>query len=349
MKLGLVLGTGTNRYEINMEAVLEAERLGFDTVWTSEAWGSDAVSPAAWVLAQTSRIKVGTGIMQMPARAPAMTAMTAMTLQQLSGGRFILGLGPSGPQVIEGWYGVPYGRPLTRLKEYVSIIRKVLSREEPLTHEGFHYSIPATGEGTTGLGKPLRSILHGDPSLKIISGAISPAGVKAAAEATDGFIPVFMDPDRYDVFAPHIEDGFAAADPPKDAKAPEEFMVMPFCDVSIADDLDEARRPIRDHLALYVGGMGAREKNFYNDYASRLGFADAAAEIQDQFLAGKRAEAAAAVPDDLVDRVALVGPKERVAERLQDWKAASAKGHVHSLLARRCSVETVRILAEAVL
>ena len=207
VKLGLTLGTGGHKAAVDMDYIREAEDLGYDSVWTAEAWGSDALTPAAWVLAQTSKIKVGTGIVQMPARTPASVAMACMTLDHLSGGRFILGLGPSGPQVIEGWYGVPYGRPLTRLREYVEIIRKVLARREPLQHEGFHYQIPMTGEGTTGLGKPLKSVLHGDLNLKIVSAAISPPGVKAAAEIVDGFIPIYMDPDRFEVFEPDINAG----------------------------------------------------------------------------------------------------------------------------------------------
>jgi F420-dependent oxidoreductase-like protein len=346
MKLGLILGTGTSHYKVDMDMVLEAERLGFDSVWTSEAWGADAVTPAAWVLSQTNTIKVGTGIMQMPARAPAMAAMTAMTLQQLSGGRFILGIGPSGPQVVEGWYGVPYGRPLTRTREYISIIRDVLARNEPLTHEGFHYQIPQTGLGTTGLGKPLKSILHSDQNLKKVTGSISPAGVTGAAELADGFIPVFMNPDRFDVFEPAIEAGFAKAG---GGKSMDDFAVTPFCTVVMLDDLEQARLPIRHHLALYIGGMGARDKNFYNDYCKRLGFEDAAVEIQDHFLAGRRAEAAAAVPIDLIDSVSLVGPKERIHERLQDWKAAAAKGHVDTILCAAMTKETVQALAEGAL
>ncbi len=346
LKLGVVLGTGTSGYGIDLELIKEAENLGYDSVWTSEAWGSDAVSPAAWVLANTSRIKVGTGIMQMSARTPACTAMTVMTLQMLSGGRFILGLGPSGPQVIEGWHGEIYGRPLTRLREYVEIVRKILERKEPLTHDGYHYQIPQTGEGSTGLGKPLKSILHGDPSLKIISGSISPAGVRTAAEICDGFIPVFLDIGQPDIFEPFIDDGFGKADA---APTRDDFMLMPFCHVHMGDDLEECRRPAREHLALYVGGMGARDKNFYNDYAKLLGFEDAAIEIQDHFLAGRRVDAANAVPDELVDRTALVGPKERIVERLQDWKAAADKGYVHSLLTRSTDVASLRVIAETVL
>jgi len=346
MQLGLVLGSGRARYSIDMELIHEAENLGFDSVWTSEAWGADAISPAAWILAQTSRIKVGTGIIQMPARTPAMAAMTAMTLQQLSGGRFILGIGPSGPQVIEGWHGVAYGRPLTRTREYIEIIRKILAREAPLTHDGFHYQIPYAGPGATGLGKPLRSIQHGDRDMKIITGTISPAGVRTAAEVADGMIPVFMDPDRFDVFEAPLNEGFAKAG---NGKSLDSFDVTPFVGVHLDDDLAKAQRPVRENLALYIGGMGARDKNFYNDYAKRLGYEAAAVEIQDHFLAGRRAEAMAAVPEALVDGVALAGPKGRIVERLTDWKRAGARRHVAAMLCRADSKEELRVLAEAVL
>ena len=285
VKLGLTLGTGGHKAAVDMDYIREAEDLGYDSVWTAEAWGSDALTPAAWVLAQTSKIKVGTGIVQMPARTPASVAMACMTLDHLSGGRFILGLGPSGPQVIEGWYGVPYGRPLTRLREYVEIIRKVLARREPLQHEGFHYQIPMNGEGTTGLGKPLKSVLHGDPNLKIVSAAISPPGVKAAAEIVDGFIPIYMDPDRFEVFEPDINAGLEKAG---GGKSMSDFMVLAYCQVRMNDDLEEARQPVRENLAFYIGGMGARDKNFYNDFAKRIGYVDAAVEIQDHFLSGRR-------------------------------------------------------------
>ncbi|MEC7398227.1 MAG: LLM class F420-dependent oxidoreductase [Pseudomonadota bacterium] len=343
VKLGLTLGTGGHKAAVDMDYIREAEDLGYDSVWTAEAWGSDALTPAAWVLAQTSKIKVGTGIVQMPARTPTSVAMACMTLDHLSGGRFILGLGPSGPQVIEGWYGVPYGRPLTRLREYVEIIRKVLARREPLQHEGFHYQIPMTGERTTGLGKPLKSVLHGDPNLKIVSAAISPPGVKAAAEIVDGFIPIYMDPDRFEVFEPDINAGLEKAG---GGKSMSDFMVLAYCQVRMNDDLEEARQPVRENLAFYIGGMGARDKNFYNDFAKRIGYVDAAVEIQDHFLSGRRKEAVDAVPDELVDRTALVGPKERIVERLQDWKKAGDKGQVHTIVTRGASVEALRVLAE---
>ena len=345
MRLGIVLGyTGGNA--LNMELVEEAERLGFDSVWTSEAYGTDAVSPAAWVLARTSRIKVGTAIMQMPARTPACAAMTAMTLSALSGNRFILGIGPSGPQVIEGWHGVPYGKPLTRTREYIEIIRKILKREAPLEHQGDQYQIPNTGPGSTGLGKPLKSILHGDPSMKIYTAAISPAGLRVSAEVADGVFPIFLNPERFDVIEGPLREGFAKAG---GGKGLQNYDVAPFVPVRLGDDLEACRAGVKQHLALYIGGMGARDKNFYNDYAKRLGYEAEAAKIQDAFLAGRRAEAAAAVPDRLVDEIALVGPRARIRERLQAWKAASREGKVGSLLATGASIEALRVLAEEVL
>ena len=346
MKLGLVAGYSPAEFSPPMDVILEAENLGFDSVWTSEAWGSDAVTPAAWILARTSRIHVGTAIIQMGARAPACAAMTAMTLDAMSGGRFILGVGPSGPQVIEGWYGVPYGRPLTRTREYISIIRKILAREEPLTHEGEHYQIPYRGEGASGLGKPLRSILHGNPGLRIFTGAFTENGLRTSAEVADGVFPVWMNPERFDLFEDALREGFARAG---NGKSLETFEIAPFVEVVVDDDLERARRAVREHLALYVGGMGARSKNFYNDYAKRLGYEAAAVEVQDHFLAGRRAEAAAAVPDQLIDDVALVGPADRVRDRLARWKEAGARGQVGSLLARRTTVQAARLLAEEIL
>ncbi|HUB94929.1 MAG TPA: LLM class F420-dependent oxidoreductase, partial [Stellaceae bacterium] len=308
MKLGLVLGYIGPGEALPMDLVLAAERLGFDSVWTSEAYGSDAVAPAAWVLARTTRIKVGTAIMQMPGRTPALAAMTAMTLGVLSGGRFILGIGASGPQVVEGWHGVPYGKPVERTREYIQIIRTILARREPLTHTGTHYQIPYAGPGATGLGKPLKSILHGDPALKIYTASITPAGMRTAAELADGVFPIFMDPTRFDLLAPHLDAGFAKSGA---GKTLADFAVCPFVPVSMGDDLDAARRPIKQNLALYIGGMGARDRNFYNDYAKRLGFEAAATAIQDAFLGGRKEEAVAAVPDALVDAIALVGPAAR--------------------------------------
>jgi F420-dependent oxidoreductase-like protein len=345
MKLGLRLELSGAHPGVPLDLVLEAERLGFDSVWSSESWGSDAVTPSAWVLARTTRIKAGTAIMQIPARMPAMAAMTAMTLDALSGGRFILGLGPSGPQVVEGWYGVPYGNPLRRTREYVQIIRKILDRTEPLVHAGEHYQIPYGGPGASGLGKPLKSITHGNPAMKIYIAAITPAGMRNAAEIADGMFPVFMNPDRFDLMEPHLAAGF---DKTAGKRSLSNFDICPFVPISLNDDLEQARLPVRQHLAFYIGGMGAREKNFYNAYAKRLGYGAAAERIQDAFLAGRRKEAADAVPDELVDEVALAGPADRIRVRLSAWKAAAAKRHVDTvILGTNVTLEALRVIAAA--
>jgi len=272
--------------------------------------------------------------------------MTAMTLQQLSGDRFRLGLGPSGPQVVEGWHGVPYGRPITRTREYISIVRKILARAEPLTFEGREYQIPYQGPKATGLGKPLKSIIHGDPSLKIYTAAITPNGVRLAAEIADGFFPVWMNPDRFDLFEPYLSDGFARAGGDKGL---QDFDIAPFVFLIMGDDLERCRHPVKATLALYIGGMGARGKNFYNDYAKRLGYEQAAAKIQDLYLAGRQREAAAEVPDQLVDDVALVGPAARIRDHVQRWRAAGAKHHVGSMLLQGGSLEALALLAEEIL
>ena len=346
MKLGLLIGYSPAKVAIDMDRVHEAERLGFDAVWTAEAYGSDAVSPAAWILALTEKIRVGTAIMQMPARSPASTAMTAMTLYDMSGGRFILGLGPSGPQVVEGWHGVAYGRPLTRTREYIEIIRKILAREEPVTHDGYHYQMPYKGPGASGLGKPLKSILHGDPTMKILTASISPKGMECSGEVADGVFPVWMNPERFDLFEQPLKNGFAKAGGGKGLK---DFDVAPFVTVVMGDDLAQCRVPVKAMLALYIGGMGARGKNFYNDYAKRLGYEEVAVKIQDLYLDGKKAEAMAAVPDQMVDEIALVGSRERITERLGAWKDAGANRHVGSMLIAGASPEAMQLLAEQML
>jgi F420-dependent oxidoreductase-like protein len=355
MKLGIVLGYSGADMSLPIDRLLEAERLGFDSVWTSEAYGSDAVTPAAWVLARTTRIKVGTAIMQMPARTPAMTAMTAMTLDALSGGRFVLGIGPSGPQVVEGWHGVAYGKPLLRTREYIEIIRKILDRKEPLTYAGEHYHIPYAGPDATGLGKALKSIMHGNPRMKIYTATIAPASIRNSAEVADGMFPIFMNPQRFDLFEPHLNAGFAkygnkCGNECGNQKSLATYDVCPFVPISMGDDLDAARLPIKQNLALYIGGMGARDKNFYNDYAKRLGYEAAAIRIQDAFLVGRRDEAVAAVPDALVDEIALVGSADRIRDRLQAWKDAGKERHVNSmLLTGSASAQALRVIAEAVL
>ena len=342
LRLGLTAGYSGAEMRVDRDLILEAERLGFHSVWSAEAYGSDAVSPLAYIAAFTTKIKLGTAIMQMPARTPAMTAMTAMTLDALSAGRFILGLGPSGPQVVEGWHGVAYGKPLTRTREYVQIVRRILAREEPLEFKGEHYEIPYRGPGATGLGKPLKSILHGRKDLEIYTASIGPAGVTTSAEMADGLIPVWMDPERWDLFEPHLTEGFRRAG---GGKSLASFDVAPFVTCVVGDDLDRCRMPMRGMLALYIGGMGARNRNFYNDYARRLGYEDAAAKIQDLYLAGKKAEAMAAVPDALVDAIALLGTKERIRDRLEVWKASP----VRTLLVGAAQPEALRMLAELAL
>ncbi|MEN9727538.1 MAG: hypothetical protein RL434_1904 [Pseudomonadota bacterium] len=346
MKLGLMLGYSGARYSLPLDLVLEAERLGFDSVWTAEAYGSDAVTPVAWVLANTTRIKAGTAIMQLAGRTPATTAMTAMTLDHLSGGRFVLGVGPSGPQVVEGWHGELYGKPLTRQREYISIIRQILAREKPVVHQGEHYHIPNTGPGATGLGKPLKSILHGNPKLPIYTGAVTENGVQLAAEVADGTFVVWMNPDRPDIFAGALEKGFAKAGGGKSLK---DFDLAPFVRIAMGDDLAACRRVVKDFLALYIGGMGARGKNFYNDYASRLGYADAAVKIQDLYLAGRKEEAIDAVPDQLVDECSLVGPEAHVREQLKSWKRAAAAGNLGTMIVTAADVAALRVVAEEML
>ena len=346
MKLGLLLGYSGASMDVGLDKVLEAESLGYDSIWTSEAWGSDAITPAAWILAQTTKIKVGTAICQMQSRTPALMAMTSMTLNAMSGNRFILGVGPSGPQVIEGWHGVTYGKPLLRTKEYIEIIRKVLKREGPLEHHGEHYQIPYRGEGSTGLAKPLKSILHADPAMKIYSASFSPKGVENAAECADGIFPIFMSPEKFGLFDEPLNKGFAKAE----GKSLDNFDILPFVECEMGDDLDACRQPIKEHMAFYIGGMGARNKNFYNDFCKRLGYEEAAVEIQDKFLGRDRDGAAAAVPDALVDEVALVGPRERIRERLQEWKNAAKERKVDSMLLRGSTkVDAMRVIAEEVL
>jgi F420-dependent oxidoreductase-like protein len=342
MRLGLTAGYSGAKLSINLDAILEAERLGFDSVWTAEAYGSDAITPLAWIGARTTRIRLGTAIMQMPARTPAMTAMTAMSLDSLSGGRFILGLGPSGPQVVEGWHGVAYGKPLTRTREYVTIIRRILAREAPLEFKGEIYQIPYGGDGATGLGKPLKSILHGNPDLPIYTASIGPNGVACSAEVADGLIPVWMSPERMDLFQPDLDKGFAKARAQGREKSLANFDIAPFVTCILGDDVEKCRMPVKGMLALYIGGMGARGKNFYNDYAKRLGYEAEAEKIQDLYLAGKKMEAMAAVPDRLVDETALVGPKERIRDRIDAWKDAG----VPTLLIGSGQVEALQLLAE---
>lgn len=346
MQLGITMDMSGPSPKLDIERVLEAERLGFSQAWTGEAYGTDAVTPAAWMLARTTRIKVGTGIMQIPARTPACAAMTAMTLQLLSGGRFLCGLGVSGPQVVEGWHGVRFGKPMTRTKEYIAIIRQILERKAPLAFQGQEYVIPYAGPDATGLGKPLRSITHGDPSLKFYMASITPAGLRTAGECADGVLPIFYSPAQPSVVSDPILAGKKKAGRPASM---EGFDVAPYVRVKLGPDVAACRDAIRPELALYIGGMGARAKNFYNDVAIKLGYPEAAKTIQDLYLDGKKNEAAAAVPDKLIDEISLVGPAERITDRLAAWKEVAKSGHLGTMVLKGASVEAMRVVAEAVL
>jgi F420-dependent oxidoreductase-like protein len=346
MKLGFLLGYSGKRIHIPIDAIKQAESMGYDSVWTAEAYGNDAVTSASWVLAQTEKIRVGTAIMQMPARTPAMCAMTSMSLHQLSGGRFIVGLGASGPQVVEGWHGVPYGKPVTRTREYIQIMRKIMSREGPVEFDGQVYQMPVKGEGTTGLGKPLKSILEASPEIPIYTASITPAGLRCAGEVADGVFPVWMDPNKYDVLGKDIEAGFEKAG---GGKSLQDFDVAPFVMVALNDDLDAAFDSLRPWLALYIGGMGAKGKNFYHDYATRLGYGEMATRLQDLYLSGQKAEAEALIPNDLLDAVSLIGSKDRIRERLAPWKEAGKKGQVGSMLLSAHDPEVLELIAHEML
>ena len=339
MRFGLNVGYSGSRMAIDMPLVKEADRLGFHSVWTAEAYGSDAVTPLAWIAGQTTRIHVGSAIMQMPARSPAMTAMTATTLDQLSDGRFLLGLGVSGPQVVEGWHGVAYGKPLVRTREYVSIVRRIWAREQPLEHTGEHYQIPYRGPGSSGLGKPLKSILHGR-QIPIYIAAIGPKSVEQTAEIADGWLPIFYSPYRTHAYRGALEAGFRRAG---GGKSLATFDVAPSVTVIQGDDVQACLDFVKPMLALYVGGMGARGKNFYNDLACRYGFEEAAKKVQDLYLAGKKAEATAAIPNEFADEVSLVGPAARIRDRLGAWKESGAT----TLIAGTRQVEVLRTLADA--
>ncbi len=340
MKLGLNIGYSGARIADVLPLVTLADRIGVDSVWAAEAYGSDAVTVLAYLAGRTERIALGSAILQMPARTPANTAMTAMTLDALSGGRLLLGLGVSGPQVVEGWHGVAYGKPLGRTREYVEIVRRAIARERPLTFRGEHYRIPYDGRDATGLGKPLKSIMHpvrGD--IPIYLAAIGPRNVALAAEIADGWLPIFYAPEHEDVFADHVRAGFDAG-----GRDPASWEVAVTVMVAAGDDVASCRDLLRPQLALYIGGMGSRDSNFYNDLAVRYGYAQQAATIQDAYLAGRRDEAIAAVPDTLIDEVALVGPIDRILDRLEAWRAS----RVDTLILGTAQPEVLTAVRDAV-
>ncbi|MDY7102419.1 MAG: LLM class F420-dependent oxidoreductase [Actinomycetota bacterium] len=296
-----------------LDGLLEAERLGYDSFWTAEAYGSDALTPLAWWGSRTERIRLGTSIIQMSARTPTATAMAALTLDHLSGGRFVLGLGASGPQVVEGWYGQPYPRPLARTREYIAIIRDVLAREAPVTHDGDFYTLPHPGGA--GLGKALRSTVHPlRADLPIHLAAEGPKNVALAAEIADGWLPLFFAPDDDAFYRKALGEGFARSGPKPD------FEVTCPVSVVVGDDIERAADRVRPMLALYIGGMGARGANFHYEVFARMGYEAECATIQDHYLGGRKDDAVAAVPTELVEKVALVGPADKIRDDLAAWE-----------------------------
>ncbi len=341
MRIGLVLGYWGTVSDTGLALALEAEALGFDSVWVAEAYGTDAFTPLAWLGAQTERIRLGTALAQMPARTPATTAMTAATLDMLTGGRALLGLGTSGPQVVEGWHGVPFGRPLSRTREYVSIVRQAIRRDGPLEFHGEWYDVPYRGPGATGLGKALKLIDHPVRSdIPLYLGAMGPRNVELAAELADGWIPHLLSPIHFsEVYGESLARGFE-----KNAahRGGQGFDIAAHVYVRTGQSLEECRSRLRTTLALIVGGYGALTKNFYADAVSRYGYESVARTVQELYLSGNRDAAARAVPDALVDELALVGPKTHIAKQFETWAASG----VTTLLCWTDQAEALRLLAD---
>ncbi|KUL46361.1 5,10-methylene tetrahydromethanopterin reductase [Streptomyces sp. NRRL F-4489] len=332
MRLGLALGYwGRGPDPRHLDLAREAERLGYHSVWTAEAWGSDAFTALTWIAAHTTRIKLGTGIAQMAARTPTATAMHALTLDHLSGGRLMLGLGLSGPQVVEGWYGRPFPRsPLTATREYVAVVRQVLRRERPVTCDGDYHPLPYDGPDGTGLGKPLKSITHPRrPDLPVLLGAEGPRNIAQTTRIADGWLPLYWSPYRTDVYREPLAD------------APEGFLIAPMVRAAVCDDVAEGLLPVKAMLGFYIGGMGHAARNFHADLMARMGYEDEARRVQRLFLDGRRDEAVRAVPDAFADEISLVGPAARIAERLALWRA----GPITDLLVTAPDPRTLRTLA----
>ena len=336
MKLGVQLGywtgTPTGDDKAGVAIAREAERLGYDSVWTAEAYGSDCFSPLCWIGAHTSRIKLGTAVMQLSARTPACAAMTAMTIDHLSGGRLILGIGVSGPQVVEGWYGQPFPRPLERTREWLTLFRQMIAREEPVSFQGRQYQLPI--EGGAGLGKPLKLINQPlRPHIPVYIGAEGPKNVAQTMEIADGWLPIFFSPYRTEIYREAL------------AKARPGFEIACTVTTIVSPDVQAALNFVKTSLGFYLGGMGAKDKNFHLDLARRLGWGPQADKVQELFLAGRRAEAFAAVPDEMADETALVGPPERIRERLKAWTASP----VTTLMVTVRDPASLELFADAVL
>jgi len=341
MKLGLSIGYSRAQLDIPVKLVQRAKELGYDSVWTAEAYGSDAVTPLAYLAALTKRIKLGTGIMQLAARTPANAAMSAATVDAMAGGgRFIAGLGVSGPQIVEGWYGEPWGKPYYRMKDYVAIMRKIFRREGPVTHDGKEYSLPYTGPGALGIGKPLKSILHMNPDIPIYLATGNESTVKLTAEIADGWLPMGFMPGAMDEYRPWLEEGFKRAG---NGKTMKDFAITASVHVEVENDVKAALARLKPEVALYVGGMGHKDKNFHNDIMVRRGFGDAAKRIQELYLAHAKDEAIAAVPDEWVDMKSLVGPPARIRERYRAWEDCGAD----TISVRSRQPEAIEVMAQA--
>jgi F420-dependent oxidoreductase-like protein len=325
MKLGLSIGYSGAELDIPVDLVQQAERLGFDSVWTAEAYGSDAITPLAYLAAKTERIRLGTALIQVAARTPAAAAMEVQTVDALAGGgRVVAGLGVSGPQIVEGWYGVPWGKPYYKLRDYITIMKKVFAREEPVTHEGREISLPYEGPGSAHMGKPLKSILHMNPHLPIFLGAGNPSNLRLAGELCDGLLPLGFVPSRMADYRERIEEGFARSGSKK--AIGDGFEFQPSVVVNVTDDVRGALRAMKPRVALYVGGMGHPELNVHNQQIVRRGYGEAAARIQELYLAGRKAEALEEVPDDYCDESALVGPPARIRQRFRAWEDSGITG-----------------------
>ena len=341
MKLGLSIGYSRAHLDIPVKLVQRAEELGYDSVWTAEAYGSDAVTPLAYLAALTKRIRLGTGIMQLAARTPANAAMSAATVDAMAGGgRFIAGLGVSGPQIVEGWYGEPWGKPYYRMKDYVAIMRKIFRREAPVTHDGKEYTLPYTGPGALGIGKPLKSILHMNPDIPIYLATGNESTVKLTAEIADGWLPMGFMPGAMDEYRPWLEEGFRRAG---NGKSMKDFAITASVHVEVENDVKAALARLKPEVALYVGGMGHKDKNFHNDIMVRRGFGDAAKRIQELYLAHRKDEAIAAVPDEWVDMKSLVGPPARIRERYRAWEDCGAD----TISVRSRQPEAIEVMAQA--
>jgi F420-dependent oxidoreductase-like protein len=344
VRLGLQLGYWSAMPPADVDQLArEAEASGFDAIFTAEAWGSDAFTPLAWWGRDTSRVKLGTSIVQMSGRTPASIAMHALTLDHLSGGRVILGMGVSGPQVVEGWYGQPFSKPLARTREVVSIIRQVLAREAPVTNAGPHYPLPYQGPGATGLGKPLKPITHPlRADLPIWIGAEGPKNVALAAEIADGWIPIFYSPHVSDIYHAWLNEGFARAGA---RRSRDSFEIAATCQVHITDDAATVTKRLKPGLAMYMGGMGAKDQNFHKQVFERMGYANVAEEVQQLYLAGHKGEATARIPDELVDAIHIIGDAAKVRDRVAEWEASG----VTMLLVECRSPEHVRQVAEVIM